>query len=204
VAVLRPARATSFDADSFAFLYQLATLNMMQGYLGPQAYRILAQIFPLPGHEHSYDLTTFAISGGVPVGLLIGCTAAAHDAVGRRTRLLYVRYGFLGLLRSLPMILTLRPLSAITGSLPPDTYYIKALAVDPDHRRKGVARMLIDEAEQKATQAGCPQILLDVRTSNTTAIAFYEACGYQTIAETPSIVHKGEVFGFLRLGKGLS
>src|SRR4051794_24994432 len=110
----------------------MATLNMMQGYLGPRAYPMLAKLFCLAHHEHSYDVTTFAISGGVPVGLLMSYTTAAHDAMARRTLMLYARYGFFGLLRGLPMILKMRPVSAITGTLPPNATYIKGLAVDPE------------------------------------------------------------------------
>ena len=201
MAVLRPARATSFDAEAFASLYQLATINMMSGYLGPQAYCILARIFPLPHHEHSYDVTTFAVLGGVPVGLLMAYSGTAHDAMARRTLMLYGRYALPGLLRSIPTILKLRPLSAITSVVPQDAYYIKGLAVDPDHRRKGIAGELMHCAESLALREGCTCMFLDVRTTNASAVAFYQSCGYKTIAETPSIRHQGEVFGFLRMEK---
>lgn len=201
MAVLRPARATSFDAEVFASLYQMATLNMMQGYLGPNAYRILARLFPLPGHEHSYDVTTFAVIGGVPVGLLMGYTTAAHDAMARRTLLLYARHGLFGLLRGLPMIVKMRPLSAVTGRMPPNAYYVKGMAVDPEQRRKGIAKRLMRKADEQAQQAGCARMILDVRTMNAGAITFYEACGYQKTAETPSITHQGEVIGFYRMEK---
>lgn len=200
MAVLRPARATSLDAEAFASLYQLATINVMSGYLGPHAYRILAQIFPLPHHEHSYDVTTFAVLGGVPVGLLMIHSGASHEAA-RRTLMLYARYGFVGLLRSLPTILKLRPLSTVTGLVPHDAYYIKGLAVAPDHRRKGIAGELMQAAESLVAREGCTRVLLDVRTINASAVAFYHSCGYKTIAETPSITHKGQVIGFLRMEK---
>lgn len=203
MAFLRPARPTTSDSEAFAALYQMATFNMMQGYLGPNAYRILAQIFLLPGHEHSYDLTTFAVIGGVPAGLLMGYTTAAHEKMASRTLLLYARYGLFGLLRGLPMILKMRPLSAVTGHMPPNAYYIKGMAVDPEQRRKGIAGSLMQHADEQARQAGCTQMVLDVRTMNEGAIAFYEACGYKKTAQTPSITHHGEVFGFLRMEKAL-
>jgi ribosomal protein S18 acetylase RimI-like enzyme len=203
VVVLRSARPTTSDSDSFASLYQMATFNMMQGYLGVHAYRILAQIFPLPRHEHSYDLTTFAIEDGVPVGLLTGYTTTTHEEVGLRTMMLYARFGFLGLLRGVPMILRMRPLSAVTGKMPPNAYYIKAMAVDPAHRRKGIAAQLMTHADELARQAGCTQMVLDVRTMNEGAIAFYEACGYRKTAQTPDITYNGDVYGFFRMEKML-
>lgn len=203
MSVLRPAQPTHTDAQAFAALYQMATFNMMQGYLGPQAYDILARLFVLPQHEHSYDLTTFALEDGIPAGLLMGYTTDAHALMGGRTLMLYARYGFFGLLRGLPMIVTTRPLSAVTGHMPPNAYYIKGLAVDPVHRRKGIAAHLMQHAEALARQAWCTQMVLDVRTMNDGAIAFYEACGYQKTAQTPTVLYQGEEFGFYRMEKGV-
>jgi ribosomal protein S18 acetylase RimI-like enzyme len=55
---------------------------------------------------------------------------------------------------------------------------INYLAVDPDYRRRGLGRMLIDEAERLLKQVGCPKINLFVRSSNASVIAFYESLGY--------------------------
>ena len=56
--------------------------------------------------------------------------------------------------------------------------WINYLAVAPEHRKKGHARALMREAERLLTVAGCPKINLQVRTSNASVIAFYEAIGY--------------------------
>jgi ribosomal protein S18 acetylase RimI-like enzyme len=56
--------------------------------------------------------------------------------------------------------------------------WINYLAVAPAHRNKGHARTLMREAERLLTAAGCPKINLQIRTSNTSVIAFYEAIGY--------------------------
>ena len=56
--------------------------------------------------------------------------------------------------------------------------WINYLAVDPAHRKKGHARALMREAERLLLAAGCPKINLQVRTSNASVIAFYEAIGY--------------------------
>jgi len=56
--------------------------------------------------------------------------------------------------------------------------WINYLAVAPDQRKKGHARTLMREAERLLTAAGCPKINLQVRTSNASVIAFYEAIGY--------------------------
>jgi ribosomal protein S18 acetylase RimI-like enzyme len=56
--------------------------------------------------------------------------------------------------------------------------WINYLAVAPDQRRHGHARTLVREAERLLTEAGCPKINLQIRTSNAAVIAFYERIGY--------------------------
>ena len=56
--------------------------------------------------------------------------------------------------------------------------WINYLAVAEAHRKSGHARALMREAERLLTAAGCPKINLQIRTSNASVIAFYEAIGY--------------------------
>ena len=56
--------------------------------------------------------------------------------------------------------------------------WINYLAVAPQHRKKGHARVLMREAERLLTAAGCPKVNLQIRTSNASVIAFYQAIGY--------------------------
>jgi ribosomal protein S18 acetylase RimI-like enzyme len=57
--------------------------------------------------------------------------------------------------------------------------WINYLAVAPAHRRRGLATQLVREAERQLRQAGCPKINLQVRSSNTAVIAFYEVLGFR-------------------------
>jgi ribosomal protein S18 acetylase RimI-like enzyme len=54
-------------------------------------------------------------------------------------------------------------------------YYV---GVDPEHQRKGFGRRLMEEAERLLRAAGCPKINLQVRTTNTAVVAFYQSLGY--------------------------
>ena len=57
---------------------------------------------------------------------------------------------------------------------------IVELAVDPEHRRKGIGRKL---AELMLTScSGVKTVCLEVRASNTAAKALYEALGFETIS----------------------
>ena len=57
--------------------------------------------------------------------------------------------------------------------------WITYLAVAPEHRRHGVGRALMREAERLLRLEGCPKINLQVRASNADVIAFYRAIGFQ-------------------------
>ena len=56
--------------------------------------------------------------------------------------------------------------------------WVNYLAVHPSHQRQGLARQIMQQAEQKLIALGCPKLNLQVRTGNTQVLAFYEALGY--------------------------
>ena len=56
--------------------------------------------------------------------------------------------------------------------------WINYLAVDPAHRRRGIARRLMARAEDELRKADCPKINLLVRTGNQDVVAFYETIGF--------------------------
>ena len=58
--------------------------------------------------------------------------------------------------------------------------WINYLAVSPSHRRAGLGRAMMVEAERLLRLAGCPKINLQVRTSNQDVIAFYQRLGFTT------------------------
>ena len=56
--------------------------------------------------------------------------------------------------------------------------WINYLAVHPQHRRTGIGRRMMLQAESLLRARGCPKINLNVRTSNLAVMAFYERLGY--------------------------
>lgn len=61
------------------------------------------------------------------------------------------------------------------------TLWIHTLGVDPDHRQRGVAQLLLQTIEQRAALWGCREIGLNVYARNTSARRLYEACQYQRV-----------------------
>ncbi len=55
------------------------------------------------------------------------------------------------------------------------------LAVDPDHRRLGTGRRLVDEFEETALGRGAGQAFLEVSSINDPAISLYKTMGYREV-----------------------
>jgi [ribosomal protein S18]-alanine N-acetyltransferase len=62
-----------------------------------------------------------------------------------------------------------------------DMAHLNLLAVNPAHRRRGVARQLMAWLEETARTAGTFIIELELRAANTAAFAFYAALGYREL-----------------------
>lgn len=80
-------------------------------------------------------------------------------------------------------------------------FYLGRLAVDPTHRGRGIAKLLVQRVEDEATRLGYQSIFLEVRIALKGNIAFFENCGYKI---TTSHAHEGfDMPTFYRLEKQL-
>lgn len=57
-----------------------------------------------------------------------------------------------------------------------------SLAVNPAHRRKGIARAMLREAWRRLLGAGVKKLFLEVRESNLPAVELYRSFGFQPLA----------------------
>jgi ribosomal protein S18 acetylase RimI-like enzyme len=71
-------------------------------------------------------------------------------------------------------------------SPPPASFYIDALATDAAHRRRGLARALLDEAERQARARGLPAVALDTTLDNRPARSLYANAGFDEVAYRPA------------------
>ena len=60
-----------------------------------------------------------------------------------------------------------------------DAWHVMNLAVDPDHRGRGIATMLIERLFELTAEDVRRGYTLEVRVSNVTAIELYERLGFQ-------------------------
>jgi ribosomal protein S18 acetylase RimI-like enzyme len=56
--------------------------------------------------------------------------------------------------------------------------WVNYLAVSPDARKSGLGRELMKHVEKLFTECGCPKINLQIRHTNSQAVEFYKAIGY--------------------------
>jgi ribosomal-protein-alanine N-acetyltransferase len=70
--------------------------------------------------------------------------------------------------------------------------HVLKVATLPGFRRLGLARRLMEVAEQHCAESGGETITLEVRPSNDDAIALYEALGYKRIGRRPRYYANGE------------
>ena len=59
------------------------------------------------------------------------------------------------------------------------------LAVHPDQRRRGIARVLLSEALERSRNLGATVAWLEVRPSNASARALYESFGFKEVGRRP-------------------
>ena len=57
--------------------------------------------------------------------------------------------------------------------------WLYSVAVSASHRRRGVGRKLVVEAEARLRRLGCTKINLQVRSTNAAVVGFYQDLGYE-------------------------
>ena len=81
---------------------------------------------------------------------------------------------------------------AITFSLGLDSVDIEDVAVLPNYRRHGFAKMLIEALITEAKGKGIDKIFLEVRKTNDAAIKLYQGQGFNKISERKKYYQNGE------------
>ena len=171
-------------ADHAAPLLYLSAAGYYDRFAGSMrdAERVLAALWPSPGHTASWEVCLVAERDERPVGVLASFPVAGVDSRVRRFLALAVP-------RVRPwhwpgMVAHLRAAGRVSPVPPPAAWYVDALAVAPDARRSGVATALIDAAAERAAERGARALALDTGLENTGAQRFYLAAGFQERART--------------------
>jgi len=86
-----------------------------------------------------------------------------------------------------------KPQGFLMGRTVLDEAELLTLAVDPDMRRQGIARGLVEGFKTRATEGGAVTAFLEVAANNAAAVALYHATGF---------VHTGRRRGYYRQPDG--
>lgn len=73
-----------------------------------------------------------------------------------------------------------------------DELHVHNVAVHPEHRRRGIASALLQEAERYAREYGVARAWLEVRKGNLAAVSLYQRHGYQVVGERAGYYSDGE------------
>jgi len=113
-----------------------------------------------------------------------------------------------GLLGNLPTVsyLVAEVDGAVVGhavaSVVADIAELQRIAVDPAHRRTGLASELLDAVVATARAGGADRVLLEVREDNAGAIAFYAARGFVEVDRRRRYYRDGTTAVVMRRGLG--
>lgn len=70
--------------------------------------------------------------------------------------------------------------ASVMGGFDGHRGWVNYLAVAPEHRKKGLGRLLMRHVEDALQARGCPKLNIQVRSANKEAIEFYRKIGYAT------------------------
>lgn len=74
----------------------------------------------------------------------------------------------------------------VGSQIVPDEADVMNLAVQPGHRRRGTARLLMERLFEELKNRGVRTLKLEVRPSNTGAVALYTALGFTQAGRRPN------------------
>ena len=122
----------------------------------------------------SYRNAVVAESGGAAVGMLLGYRLPQPTSQD------------LAALPDVPLLL--RPLVDLEYQVP-GSFYVNALGVFEEQQGRGIGSALLAIAGQRARQAGCSVLSLQVFAENEGACRLYRRHGYAVVDRRPIIAH---------------
>ena len=179
--ILRPARPDRSDGRAFARLLDEAQEGWYRLALGSTSEELLSSAFIEGNHELSFEFVTFAEVGATVIGGFSAYSGTSHrgfsssplDAAARGR----VRYRMMQ--RATGRMLT------FIDQVADEDFYIRALAVDHEHRGRGIGTHLLDAIARAAVDAGCHRLALDVAATNKGGQRLYRRYGMECESESP-------------------
>jgi ribosomal-protein-alanine N-acetyltransferase len=138
----------------------------------------------MPGSDYPYRLEPALLGDAA----LLAAMSQAHVETGLRPAWGATRIRW-HVRDAESVVLTARMAATVAGfaimRYGDDVAHLNLLAVDPAHRRRGIARALVQWLEESALTAGTFIIGLELRAGNEPARALYRALGYRELGQIP-------------------
>ncbi|MGI9606207.1 MAG: GNAT family N-acetyltransferase [Acidimicrobiales bacterium] len=176
---IRPARPESAEGRKFAAYLDTAADGAFRAMLGSEMERIVAVAYVEKGHDLSFERAVFAEVDGRLVGMASGYTSDEHRASSDEP---LRKAAGARMVRMLLVMAVGRSMFRFIQTVPDGDFYLQDVAVDDDHRGKGIGALLIDAMEERARQSGCRRFVLDVAEKNSGAQRLYERRGMRVEA----------------------
>ena len=99
----------------------------------------------------------------------------------------------------------IRPLIELEQCVP-NSFYLNMIATYPQHRNKGVGKVLMGLIDGLAKNTGCELISIEVFEQNDGALRFYQRLGYEIIEKRKVIPHSSHPYSgnIVLLTKGIA
>jgi len=172
---VRPAAADDGADD----LLYVSARRYYDAYAGGEAAarRMLRRVHGRPDHAASAAICRVAETDGRVVGVIAGFPAADGERLARR--FLALTAPRLAPWRWPRLLRHLRAAACVSPTPPEGAWYVDALAVAPAARRRGVAGVLLADAERTARDHGASGLALDTGLENEPAQRLYERSGFE-------------------------
>jgi ribosomal protein S18 acetylase RimI-like enzyme len=180
--VLRAAKPTFDEGLACGRYLDEAAEGFYTFMLGRRAAQLLATAYVQPNHSYSFQNVTFAERDRRIVGMVLGFTAEQRLRFSDRP--LKETAGYPAL-RVTAVRTLLAPLFRILENIGDDDFYVLAIAIDEEARRKGVGSALMDSAEERARASHAARLSLDVSAKNGGAYRLYERRGMTVESQWP-------------------
>ncbi len=176
---LRQARKQDAKQTAPLILDAFDTEVQLLGKNHRERIKTLKKLFKKPKNRVSYKNTTIATNDREITGVLINFSGDKLQKKNRYTFLhLILTKNPIKLIRTL--IIYIKQISHMTSleEAKKDEYYIACLSVHPKHRRKGIAKILLQEHEKQAREKNLNKTSLCVHGENKPEINLYLKQGY--------------------------
>ncbi|MBW2369784.1 MAG: GNAT family N-acetyltransferase [Deltaproteobacteria bacterium] len=143
--------------------------------------RYIMKLWPHRENIYSYDTTTAAMMGDQLLGIEMGYPVETIDNRNRKTR--EVASGLFDDAMVADMVVRGRLIDYILPNAPKRAYKLHTLSITENARNRGLGKLLLENAFEKARSHGLKSVHLGVYADNS-AVRFYKRMGMEILVET--------------------